>query len=76
MKVHYFQRYAQKENVVTSNTILLLSRLYHYSPDKFFRFLQENIFTDVDQFEPEIQMTLQEKDESIPCARLIGLLAS
>ncbi len=61
MKVHYFQRYKQKENVVRSNTILLLSRLYHYSPDKFFRFLKECIFIDDGQFEPEIQFALQEK---------------
>lgn len=27
-KVHYFQRYSQKENVITNNTLLLLSRLY------------------------------------------------
>lgn len=31
-KVHYFQRYNQKENVVTNNTLLLLSRLYSRSP--------------------------------------------
>jgi hypothetical protein len=30
--IHYFQRYSKKENVVTNNTLLLLSRLYHYSP--------------------------------------------
>lgn len=34
-RVHYFQRYAQQENVVTNNTLLLLSRLYHYSPLAF-----------------------------------------
>lgn len=28
MKVHYFQRYTQKENVATVNTMLLISRLY------------------------------------------------
>lgn len=64
MKVHYFQRYTQKENVVTSNTILLLSRLYHYSPDEFFRFLKESIFIDDNQFEPEIQFALQEKAQN------------
>lgn len=30
-KIHYFQRYSQKENWVTNNTLLLLSRLYYYS---------------------------------------------
>ena len=33
--VHYFQRYSQPENVVTNNTLLLLSQLYNYSPKKF-----------------------------------------
>ncbi len=40
-KVHYFQRYSQKENVETNNTLLLFSRLYHESPNKFNRFLNE-----------------------------------
>ena len=30
MKIHYFQRYHEKENVATANTMLLLSRLYQY----------------------------------------------
>lgn len=34
MKIHYFQRYHEKENVATANTMLLLSRLYSYSSDK------------------------------------------
>lgn len=40
-KIHYFQRYSQKENVVTNNTLLLFSRLYHNSPTKFSQFLNE-----------------------------------
>ena len=40
MKVHYFQRYSTKENVATANTMLLFSRLYSYSPNKFFDFLK------------------------------------
>lgn len=35
MNIHYFQRYNQKENVASANTMLLLSRLYFYSSDKF-----------------------------------------
>ena len=61
MKVHYFQRYHGKENVATANTILLLSRLYTFSPDKFFRFLKSEFFSDI--FEPEIIFNLQEKSE-------------
>ena len=41
MQVHYFQRYQQKENVMTANTLLLFSRLYDYSPRKFYRFLKQ-----------------------------------
>ncbi|HTF18146.1 MAG TPA: hypothetical protein VK658_08750 [Chryseolinea sp.] len=33
--VYYFQRYSQKENWATNNTMLLLSRLYHYDRWKF-----------------------------------------
>lgn len=39
--IHYFQRYSQPENVATNNTLLLLSRLYHHSPNKFKLFLSE-----------------------------------
>lgn len=38
MKIHYFQRCHGKENAATANTMLLLSRLYSYSPDKFYIF--------------------------------------
>ncbi len=61
MRIHYFQRYHEKENVATANTMLLLSRLYRYSSDKFFRFLKSEIFSD--SFEPEIIFTLQEKSD-------------
>lgn len=40
MKIHYFQRYHQGEDVATANTMLLLSRLYQYSSDKFYLFLK------------------------------------
>ena len=39
MQIHYFQRYHSKENVVTSNTLLMLSRLYSYDAGKFFSML-------------------------------------
>lgn len=44
MKIHYFQRYHKGEDVDTANTMLLLSRLYAYSPNKFFQFLKEQFF--------------------------------
>jgi hypothetical protein len=69
MKIHYFQRYHEKENVATANTMLLLSRLYSYSSDKFFRFLKSEFFSDA--FEPEIVFNLQEKSvDSIPDATI------
>lgn len=69
MKIHYFQRYHEKENVATANTMLLLSRLYSYSSDKFFRFLKSEYFAD--SFEPELVFTLQEKSQdSIPDATI------
>lgn len=40
-EIHYFQRYSQKENVITNNTLLLFSRLYNQSPYKFNLFLNE-----------------------------------
>ena len=69
MKIHYFQRYHEKENVATANTMLLLSRLYQYSSDKFFSFLKSEFFSD--SFEPEIVFNLQEKSvDSIPDATI------
>lgn len=69
MQIHYFQRYHEKENVATANTMLLLSRLYSYSSDKFFRFLKSEYFSD--SFNPEIIFTLQEKSVvSIPDATI------
>lgn len=69
MKIHYFQRYHSKENVATANTMLLLSRLYSYSPDKFFRFLKSEYFSDA--FNPEITFKLQEKSiDSVPDATI------
>lgn len=69
MKIHYFQRYHAKENVATANTMLLLSRLYQYSSEKFFQFLKSEFFSDF--FEPEIVFKLQEKSvDSIPDATI------
>ena len=70
MNVHYFQRYHQTENVATANTMLLLSRLYSYSPNLFFRFLREHLLEQI-EFEPELFITLQEKGKgSVPDATI------
>lgn len=69
MRIHYFQRYHQKENVATANTMLLLSRLYQYSPDKFYEMLGS--LMELDEFEPSPVFAIQEKDElSVPDATI------
>lgn len=45
--IHYFQRYSQRENVVTNNTLLFLSRIYHYSPASFEK-LFRSVLDDID----------------------------
>lgn len=62
MEVHYFQRYHQKENVHTSNALLLLSRLYAFSHDKFYAFLRTELLGE--QIEPGVVIRLQEKHKS------------
>lgn len=63
--IHYFQRYSQKENVATNNTLLLFSRLYQNSPIKFKYFFNE-ILEDID-FEVGIQFIQQLKNNtSVP----------
>lgn len=57
MQIHYFQRYHSKENVDTSNTMLMLSRLYNYNSDKFFAMLNTLILDEADS--PEICFELQ-----------------
>lgn len=57
MKVHYFQRYHFKEDVSTANAMLLLSRLYTYSPEKFYHLLKMMFIQD--PFEPEISFDMQ-----------------
>lgn len=59
--IHYFPRYSQKENMVTNNTLLLFSRLYNNSSDKFRRFLNA-IFEDADiELDTTVQFHQQEK---------------
>ena len=44
-RVHYFQRYSQRENVITNNTLLLFLRLCEYNRFKFEKFI-ETLFAD------------------------------
>ena len=67
MQIHYFQRYRSKENVDTSNTMLMLSRLYNYNADKFFPMLNSLILGEDES--PEITFDLQVVgDDSVPDA--------
>lgn len=69
MKLHYFQRYHGKENVATANTMLLLSRLYQYSSNKFFSLIKGQF--NLESFDPEIEFKLQEKNgDSVPDATI------
>lgn len=72
MKIHYFQRYHQGEDVATANTMLLLSRLYQYSPDKFYLFLQSICAPNaVWDFNPGLSFNLQ---ENAPKSRLDAVI--
>ena len=63
--IHYFQRYSQLENVATNNTLLLLSRLYQHSPNKFKGFLND-LLSDTD-LEAGILFNQQERGKgSVP----------
>lgn len=70
-KPHYFQRYHQKENVVTNNTLLLLSRLYARSPLYLETFLNDLVETGT----VEIGVTFTQQDAraelSVPDATLV-----
>ena len=69
MQIHYFQRYHSKENVATANTMLMLSRLYNYSSDKFFSMLNESMLDFSQNNNPEIKFELQKVSaKSVPDA--------
>ena len=67
--VHYFQRYHTKENMHTANAMLLLSRLYYYSPNKFYDFLQYLFGEEDVDFKVQIKTQLKAgKKETVPDA--------
>lgn len=70
-KVHYFQRYSQKENVVTNNTLLLLSRLYSRSPLYLEAFL--NDLAETGSVEIGVRFTQQDSrsGESVPDGMIV-----
>jgi hypothetical protein len=72
---HYFQRYSQKENWMTNSTLLLLSRLYYFSPAKFESFINELLVSEKVElevgfrFEQQLQ-TRKSARQSVPDAIL------
>lgn len=64
--IYYFQRFSQKENVVTNNTLLLFSRFYHYNTIRFQDFLSD-LFGNVPglQVGPQFEQQVRNKG-SIP----------
>jgi hypothetical protein len=73
-KIHYFQRYTQKENVVTNNTLLLFSRLYNDSPSRFEDFINELLVDDLINVEIGLRFNQQSgngKRTSIPDGAII-----
>lgn len=66
--VHYFPRYSQRENMTTNNTLLLFSRLYNNSNEKFNRFLV-SLFEDNDDIEFDTKMNFKQQvkcNNSVP----------
>lgn len=68
--VHMFQRFSQKENVVTNNTLLFLSRLYNYSPGRFQGFLREVLQDDQLNVGIAFHQQVREGMGSVPDGRL------
>ncbi len=68
--VHMFQRFSQKENVVTNNTLLFMSRLYDYSPNRFQDFLREVLQDDQLTVGIAFHQQVREGKGSIPDGRL------
>lgn len=64
--IHYFQRFSQKENVVTNNTLLLFSRFYHYNTPRFQDFLS-SLFENIPKLQVGAQFNQQVRNKgSIP----------
>ena len=69
MNIHYFQRYHSQENVSTANTMLLFSRLYNYSPSKFYNLLQYILEEEYEALNFELSIKLQKRSkDSVPDA--------
>src|SRR5579862_1370091 len=74
-QIHYFQRYSQKENVDTNNTLLLLSRIQAEDP-RLLRAVLLALFSEEGSEAPEIEVGVRFEEQtkamsgSIPDGRL------
>ena len=67
-KVHYFQRYSQRENVATNNTLLLISRLYAHDPSYLEAFLNDLVETGTLGVGPSFIQQATHEGASVPDA--------
>lgn len=63
-KVHYFQRFSKKEDVVTNNTLLLFERLQHENARLFEQILRELIKVSPEELTVGAELTQQEAAKS------------
>lgn len=61
-RIHYFQRYSQRENVVTNNTLLLLGRLYQYRPVLLENVLNTVLAGDDEASQVTVGITMKQQD--------------
>lgn len=65
--VSSFQRYHARENIHSSNAMLLLKKIYDYSHDKFYKLLSSCMEIEENQWCPQFVTQHKEKDkDSIP----------
>lgn len=64
-EVYYFQRYSKKENSHSSNAVLLLKRLYFYSPKMFYGFINNLLSSDNNELLPAF-ITQERNYNSVP----------
>lgn len=64
-EVYFFQRYHTKENMHSSNALLLLKRVYYYDPKIFYKVISNWVEVDSDEFLPSF-ITQEKGKKSIP----------
>src|SRR4051812_28535883 len=59
--IYYFPRYSQRENFVTSNTLLLLHRLYDINRHRFKRFIEALIGDEASDLPESLGLRIQQQ---------------